>query len=363
MKPFTGSYQLDDVQFLLTPLAIPNTPIAQKEALIQSGKQHYSQLLSHESPPTADYIALFHRAMALNQQRVAEHIISLAKQINQAKTGELTLVSLARAGTPIGVLLKHVLQTYFQRKLRHYSISILRDVGVDANALRYIVKTHAPESIVFVDGWTAKGVIAKQLSTSLQEFSKTDGIHIAPDLAVLSDLCGAARFSASYEDYLIPSSLLNATVSGLISRTVYNDQLSAPDDFHGCLYYQAFAQHDLSAYFIETLLKTIDTLWQNHSSNDLADASEREHYQIMAQDFITQLSQHYGVTHANYIKLGIGEATRVLLRREARCLLLRDEHAEATAHLRFLANSKAIPIALIPNSPYQAVALIQEITL
>jgi len=37
--PFTGSYSLDDVQFLLKPMAMQDTPVHIKEALIQSGKK------------------------------------------------------------------------------------------------------------------------------------------------------------------------------------------------------------------------------------------------------------------------------------------------------------------------------------
>ncbi len=35
------------------------------------------------------------------------------------------------------------------------------------------------------------------------------------------------------EDFLIPSACLNSTVSGLVSRTVLNDDLIGPADFHG----------------------------------------------------------------------------------------------------------------------------------
>jgi hypothetical protein len=57
--PFTGSYTLDDVQFLLKPVTLSDTPIHIKEALIQSGKKHYSQMLTHESLPPDDYVPLF----------------------------------------------------------------------------------------------------------------------------------------------------------------------------------------------------------------------------------------------------------------------------------------------------------------
>ena len=62
--PFTGSYTNNDVQFLLQPMSLPDTPVHIKEALIQSGKKHYSQMLSHEALPPDDYLPLFYMYFA-----------------------------------------------------------------------------------------------------------------------------------------------------------------------------------------------------------------------------------------------------------------------------------------------------------
>jgi hypothetical protein len=352
---FTGSYTADDVQFLLTPLTIAHTSIAEKEALIQSGEKHYSELLSHESLPSKTYLDLFHQALAMNQQQLARDILALAQQINNKKQGQITLVSLARAGTPIGVLLKHSLTQYFQRDVVHYSISILRDKGLDFHALRYIIERHTIESIIFVDGWTAKGVIAQELTHSLKQFAETDNIIIPAELAVLTDLCGVASMTASYRDYLIPSCLLNATVSGLISRTLYQTH-----GFHGCVYYQEFESDDFSRYFIDTLLAEIANQWHNNTEISYPNSIEKQIQKNKAETFIKQLCQQYAIGHVNYIKLGIAEATRVLLRRSARCLIVQKE-TPAVAHLCWLAQEKEIPIIIQADSPYQATALIQEI--
>lgn len=361
MPLFTGSYTLNDVHFLLKPLCVPDTPVHIKEALIQSGKKHYSQMLSHESLPTDDYVALFYEAMTLNQERVAEHVLVLAKQIIATRPQDITLVSLARAGTPVGVLLKHVLKQYFDTDAQHYSVSIIRDVGIDRNALRFVLQHHRSESLVFVDGWTGKGVIARQLATSLAEFAASDGITIPAELYVLTDLSGSAAVAASCEDYLIPSSVLNATVSGLVSRSVYDPQSMDISDFHGCVYYQHFAEQDLSAYFINTILDCVEQVC--HRGKFATPHIDRQHLQSISQTLLQWLTEHYRVSHANYIKPGIGEATRVLLRREAQRLLLRDLNSEATRHLRWLAESKSIPIAVFSELPYQAVALIKELQL
>ncbi|ASF44859.1 cysteine protease StiP domain-containing protein [Methylovulum psychrotolerans] len=361
MTPFTGSYPADDVQFLLKPMAISDTPVAVKEALIQSGQKHYSQMLSHESVPSESYLQLFHQALAANKQRVAADIIRLSAGIVATRPHGVTLVSLARAGTPIGVLLKRVLQHYYGIGAAHYSISIIRDVGIDQNALRHILQHHAPETIVFVDGWTGKGVIARQLAASLAAFAVSDGVNIPAELYVLADLSGSAAVAASAEDYLIPSCILNATVSGLVSRSVYDPHTAGLGDFHGCLYYQEFAPHDLSGYFIDTILDSVGEQWP--SAITPFSPPPQLVGQAVAQALLKALAERYQVSQANYIKPGIGEATRVLLRREARLLLLQDNSAEATLHLRWLAQARAIPVVVCNDLPYRAVALIKEIAL
>lgn len=363
---FSGSYAPDEVHFLLRPMAMEDTPIAVKEALIQSGQKHYSQMLSHESLPAPEYLSLFHQALAANQNLMAEQLLVLAKTIVNTRPHGVTLVSLARAGTPVGVLLKHVLARYFHVDATHYSVSILRDVGLDLNALRYILQRHQPNSLVFVDGWAAKGVIARQLAESLQVFVGSDGIDIPAELYVLADLSGFAAYAASSEDYLIPSCLLNATVSGLVSRTVYDPGTASPDDFHGCVYYHQFAKNDLSNYFITTMLACVDQIWQLRGGDfgQLAHPAHKpQQLQAISRQFLQQATGQYGISQLNYIKPGIGEATRVLLRREARLLLLQNLQAGETQHLRWLAESKAIPIAVINDLPYRAVAFIKEIEL
>ncbi|WP_333878881.1 cysteine protease StiP family protein [Methylobacter sp.] len=360
-NPFTGSYSTDDVQFLLRPMAMPDTPVHIKETLIQSGQKHYSQMLTHESVPSENYLQLFYQAMALNQQRMAEHLLVLAKRILDTRPDGVTLVSLARAGTPVGVLLKHVLKRHFNTEAKHYSISILRDVGIDQNALRHILRNHAPESLVFVDGWTGKGVIAQQLNTSLQAFAVTDGVTIPAELYVLADLSGSAAVAACSEDYLIPSCILNATVSGLVSRSVYDPQLAAPTDFHGCVYYRQFEQHDLSRYFIDTMLACVEHAWQECQGGFESCSHDRLQLQGISQALLNWVSERYCIGQHNYIKPGIGEATRVLLRREAQILLLQDLDCEATQHLRWLAESRSIPIDVVTDLPYRAVALIKRL--
>ena len=112
---FHGSYKSDDVTFLLKPINIQETDILSKEKLIQSGSKHYSEMISQEYPPSKEYLEVFYKAYELNKYKFAEHILLLSQIINQKQNP--IIVSLARAGTPIGVLVKRTLKDIFKKNV------------------------------------------------------------------------------------------------------------------------------------------------------------------------------------------------------------------------------------------------------
>jgi hypothetical protein len=175
---------------------------------------------------------------------------------------------------------------------------------------------------------------------------------------VLSDLAGTAACAASSGDYLIPSSILNATVSGLVSRSVLNEAIG-PDDFHGCVYYAQFEQHDQSRDFADGLVADAMAIAAS-SGVPLAEATDAPAMAARSQAYMAAAQQQYGISDINLIKPGIGEATRVLLRRVPERLIVRDTNAPDVAHLLLLAQEKAIPVTVEPALPYQAVALIRS---
>ncbi|HEY0060769.1 MAG TPA: cysteine protease StiP family protein [Telluria sp.] len=355
---FSGSYRSGDVSFLLKPLALQDfVDIPEKEKLIQSGQRHYSEMLSPESLPSERYLEVFRQACAVNLDRMARDCMTLAALIAARRKGAVTLVSLARAGTPVGVVLKHLLSGVLGREAAHYSVSIIRDRGIDQVALEHILAAgHAPESIVFVDGWTGKGVISRELAAAIAQFNARRGTAIDGGLYVLSDLAGSAACAASCEDYLIPSSILNATVSGLVSRSILNESIG-PGDFHGCVYYQQFEAHDQSQRFADDLVARASAL--GTPAGALA-PMDRAAAAAISRQYMQAAQAQHGILDANMIKPGIGEATRVLLRRSPRLLIVRDPGAPEVAHLLLLAQEKNIPVATDGGLPYHAVSLIRS---
>jgi ribosomal protein L7Ae-like RNA K-turn-binding protein len=70
--------------------------------------------------------------------------------------------------------------------------------------------------------------------------------------------------------------------------------------------------------------------------------------------FITRLKQQYQISDENRIKPGIGEATRVLLRRVPDLVILRDKNDAAVTHLSILAKEKQVSILYQADLPYRA---------
>ncbi|MDX8376580.1 MAG: cysteine protease StiP family protein [Mariprofundales bacterium] len=355
-KPLIGSYAPEDCLFLLKPIQAQYHSIKNKEQLIQSGQLHYSEMIHKELSPTKEYTNLFLQMTLQYKTRLAKEIVYLAKLITKKRCGNITLLSLARAGTPIGVLLQRALTRLLKCQSTHYSISIIRDRGIDENALDYVLEQgHNPDSIVFIDGWTAKGVISKELHQAVASYNNSRNVAISSELFVVSDIGGTADFQATFDDYTIPSALMNSTVSGLVSRSILNAQIS-PLDFHGCVQYNHLSSVDLSVWFVDEIFKEMKL----ESLPPIIDESKLSHQQRTGK-FINWIQSNYNVSDINRIKPGIAEATRVLLRRVPDKLLIREIAHADTQHLERLALEKSVHVTEVSDMPFSACALIKDV--
>lgn len=353
--PAFSSYAAEDVGWLLQDLSDTEleAPTEEREEAIQSGGAHYAESLPVEYQPTPAYQALFQAALETSAARIARAVGTVTETVLAERGPRPVLVSLARAGTPVGVLMRRWAQHRHGLDLPHYAVSIVRGRGIDANALRWLAAHHDPADVVFVDGWTGKGAITRELAAALEEF---EGFN--PEIAVLADPGGCVRTYGTREDFLIPSACLNSTVSGLISRTVLRADLVGPDDFHGAKFYRELAGSDVSLDFLETVAARFD---------DVADDVAEEAKALLAADraptwegwaAVERISEEYGIHDVNLVKPGVGETTRVLLRRVP-WKILADRRAGADLdHVRLLAEQRGVPVEEVDGLPYSCVGLI-----
>lgn len=358
-----GSYREEDVVFLLRDISEVKLEknSEEREKMIQSGT-HYSEMLPVEYQPTEEYLSLFHATLDKYAKRVAIAAGVVAEQIKERRgLDNLVLVSLARAGTPIGIVIKRYLAFKYSVDVPHYTISILRGRGIDETAIDYLFEQHPHATIQFVDGWTGKGAITVELEKACNQYNKSRNQQLDATLAVLADPGHCARIYGTRDDFLIPSACLNSTVSGLVSRTVWNPDFMEPGDFHGAKFYKELQEADVSNLYVDTLMAQFKDIEQDVQAvlNQLS--KEAPGLTWKGMETVKAIQEQYGISNINFIKPGVGETTRVLLRRVPWKILVNPEKSEELAHIFMLAKERNVPIEEVPNLTYSCCGIIKEL--
>ncbi|MDX5566135.1 phosphoribosyltransferase [Streptomyces sp. ID05-04B] len=359
--PAFSSYAPEEVGWLLQDLSdvTLEAPTEEREEAIQSGGAHYAESLPVEYQPSEQYQELFHAALETSAERIARAVGVVTETVIAERSPRPVLVSLARAGTPIGVLMRRWAQFRHGLDLPHYAVSIVRGRGIDANALRWLAAHHDPRDVVFVDGWTGKGAITRELAAAIEEFEAGGGAAgFDPEIAVLADPGSCVRTYGTREDFLIPSACLNSTVSGLISRTVLRADLVGPDDFHGAKFYRELAGVDVSADFLDAVAARFPEVAEavGGAVKELLAGDRTPSWQGWAA--VERISEEYGIHDVNLVKPGVGETTRVLLRRVPWKILARAGAGADLDHVRLLAGQRGVPVEEVGDLPYTCVGLI-----
>lgn len=359
--PTFGSYAPEEVTWLLEDLSgvTLEAPTEEREEAIQSGGAHYAESLPVEYQPDAAYGQLFRDALEMSKARVAAAVAAVTELALAERGDDLVLVSLARAGTPVGVLMKRWARQARGLDVPHYAVSIVRGRGIDTVALDHIVARHGASSVLFVDGWTGKGAISRELVAALEEYEQSTGVQLDPTLAVLADTGSCTTMWGTRDDFLIPSACLNSTVSGLVSRTVLNDALIGPGQFHGAKFYAELAPHDVSGLFVDAVTGAFPPA---ADADDIrAEAQARcaaEPPRWTGWATVEKLADEFGIGSVNLVKPGVGETTRVLLRRVPWKILVAPGVGEDLRHIEALAAARGVPVEEYPGLDYSCVGLI-----
>ncbi|WP_333767646.1 phosphoribosyltransferase [Streptomyces sp. IBSBF 2435] len=353
--PAFGSYAADEVGWLLKDLSdVPlEAPTEEREEAIQSGGAHYAESLPVEYQPSPEYQQLFKAALATSAERIARAVGAVTELVLAERGPDAVLVSLARAGTPVGVLMRRWARHAHGLDLPHYAVSIVRGRGIDPAALGWLAAHHDPADAVFVDGWTGKGAITRELADAMGDFP-----GFRPEIAVLADPGGCVSTYGTRDDFLIPSACLNSTVSGLVSRTVLRADLIGPGEFHGAKFYRDLAGSDVSALFLDTVTAAFDTVGAGVAEDVKSLRSQDRSPTWAGWAAVERISEEYGIGDINLVKPGVGETTRVLLRRVPWKILAQRGAGADLDHVRLLAAQRGVPVEETDGLPYSCVGLI-----
>lgn len=351
-----SSYREEDVTLLLKDITglVKPQPTEERERLIQSGR-HYSEMLPVEYVPTQKYMEVYEEALEKYAGPTAAAVGKLSDRVIQARGQDVVIVSLARAGIPAGILVKHYIRRKYQLDVPHYSISIIKGRGIDDNAMRYLLARYQPRQLLFLDGWIGKGAILDELRRDVAAYE-----GVSADIAVIADPANVTELCGTHDDILIPSSCLNCTVSGLVSRTFLREDIIGPDDFHGAVYYGELEQSDLSYAFIDAIERHFETAAEDCSGQECRDSDAVSGQGI---DEVREIAAEFGVDDINLVKPGIGETTRVLLRRVPWKVLIDERYRDnpELGHIVRLAEEKNVPIEIFALRHYKCCGIIRRL--
>ena len=230
-----------------------------------------------------------------------------------------------------------------------------------------------------IDRQFGKGAIMRELSDALRDHRRRYGVSFDPAVAVLTDPAGCTPLHGTRQDLLIPSAALNSTVSGLVSRTVLNPRLLSPGAFHGAKFYRHLSGADVSARFLDAISAQFDEV-RDDVAIRLGELRATDRSPTWAGwAAVERISANYGIDDVNLVKPGIGETTRVLLRRVPWRVLVRADDLDGAAadddldddpaapraehralrHILLLARERGVPVEAVPDLPYRCVGLIR----
>ncbi len=103
------------------------------------------------------------------------------------------------------------------------------------------------------------------------------------------------EYCGSRQDFIIPSSCLNATVSGLFSRTIRNVDVLGFEDFDGAVYYKNLESVDKSNEFLDAITKYLKGIINRRNK-------EKEDENITGMSVVMQIAQEFNIKDINKIK-------------------------------------------------------------
>ncbi len=153
-------------------------------------------------------------SIAREKATVNGMVEALADKVATSLSSPPLLIAILRAGVPVGALLARSLEYRFGATVPLAALSLFDGLGWDVAALSAALSDYPGRPVIFVDGWTSGGGVARELRRSYERWTSTgcpDFTNKAgPRLAVLCDPRDVAHFSAVQADRFVPSSLFTA---------------------------------------------------------------------------------------------------------------------------------------------------------
>ncbi len=324
--PAFGSYAPDEVAWLLTDLSdvALEAPTEEREEAIQTGGAHYAESLPIEYQPDAAYRRLFEQALAAS----APTDRACGRRRHRAgprRTRAASRAGLARAGRHAD---RHPACAAGRSSRTASTLAALRGVASCAAAASTPSRcatspriTTRPTSC----SSTAGPARARSPASCGRDRAANANWHPA---STPSSRCSPTPDRASHVRHprRLPGRPRPAELDGVRAGVAHRAEPShpAPGQFHGAKFYRELAAADVSAVFVDAVSDRFAAVADAVAPRTGRAVSRRTaHRPGPAGPRSSASAREYGIGDVNLVKPGVGETTRVLLRRVPWLVLVR----------------------------------------
>ena len=130
------------------------------------------------------------------------------------------------------------------------------------------------------------------------------------------------------------------------------------EEYHGAIYYKHLLNEDESYRFIENVEK-----YFNNTDKKLIPSEYEKDENFKGIDEVKEIAKEYNIEDINKVKPGVGETTRVLLRRVPDRVIVNKNTTEKEhlKHIYQLANDKNVPIEYRELKKYNVIGIIKDV--
>lgn len=309
---------------------------------------HYCDFIPTEDHLDKEYLDIFDRMLNITERQTAIYVGILTRKVCK-QYDNLVFVSLLRAGTVLGVLMRRYAKEVMNKDIKHYSIGLSRGKGIDFKALSDIITANPEKTIVFIDGWVGKGTTKLELDRTCEKFSEKYKKDVKPIMAVLCDIKNICDFTATTEDILCPNCLINAQGCGLISRITQNEKIIHENTYNGAVIFKELQEEDKTYTLIDNISK-----YFGKEEKTIQKGISYKGEPIVLDDII----KRYQIQNINGIKVGLNETIRILLKRSVSFVLVKDINNPLLDPIKYLCHKRKVELKEDRNLFCESVAII-----
>lgn len=254
-------------------------------------------------------------------------------------SNSIVFISILRAGVFVALGLAKRMVYHGRDGAPVAAIGLFNEAGFDYRALSEVLNDYPGHFPVFVDGWTGRGVVARELKKAYDEWRKESTAKGLPEKPLLATLVDPGRHGDLYgtaRDTPVPCAHFTAPEVFGFSRAFIKN----PQEMWAAYRYPV-------KYYAPELVKA----WLNiFKAEHLPHVMEEESPQILTD----LLNETAGLTDTSpdQWKVNLNEAVRSFVNRNPRELILGvsvEEAAQLIPDLVYLARRAAIPVNYRPD--------------